>query len=378
MPLPEKVVLCQYRYDPLDWLISHQPSGAPQHQRFYCKSRLATEIQGATRHSIFQEGDLLLAQQRSDEGVIDTSLFATDQQRSVLNTVKANQQRQPIAYSPYGYHPAENELLSLLGFNGERPDPVSGHYLLGNGYRAFNPVLMRFNSSDNLSPFGKGGLSSYMYCLGDPINLHDTNGRFPLPRFLSNAFEGLLKSLGRTRKTYISGPEKLFKTSTTSSRPFTYVDSSYRGRRHSSPSALSPPPSTDELKNWDFLGFHGSTEKNSSSLISGLNAEHMGTAHGLMGGKGFYVAPHPRLPIMYAINSSIKNLSPPGIFGAYTKNYAALKLGRDYRFGLHAGSPNTRKNLEIVIKEPAYNLVVIREGDLRKTALLPKSYESPL
>ncbi|EGH35731.1 hypothetical protein PSYJA_44541, partial [Pseudomonas syringae pv. japonica str. M301072] len=38
---------------------------------------------------------------------------------------------------------------------------MTGHYLLGNGYRAFNPVLMRFNSPDSLSPFGEGGVNAY-------------------------------------------------------------------------------------------------------------------------------------------------------------------------------------------------------------------------
>jgi RHS repeat-associated protein len=63
-----------------------------------------------------------------------------------------------------------------LGFNGERSDLITGRYLLGNGYRAFNPVLMRLNSPDNLSPFGKGGLNPYAYCLGDPINRVDPKG----------------------------------------------------------------------------------------------------------------------------------------------------------------------------------------------------------
>ncbi|MFF1916268.1 RHS repeat-associated core domain-containing protein [Streptomyces sp. NPDC058239] len=70
----------------------------------------------------------------------------------------------------------EAGLVSLLGFNGERPDPVTGHYLLGNGYRAFNPVLMRFPSPDSWSPFGEGGLNSYAYCLGDPVNRVDPTG----------------------------------------------------------------------------------------------------------------------------------------------------------------------------------------------------------
>lgn len=62
------------------------------------------------------------------------------------------------------------------GFNGEVADPLTGHYLLGNGYRAYNPVLMRFNSPDYLSPFGKGELNAYAYCAGDPINRVDPNG----------------------------------------------------------------------------------------------------------------------------------------------------------------------------------------------------------
>ncbi|WP_082457523.1 RHS repeat-associated core domain-containing protein [Pseudomonas sp. Leaf48] len=169
-------LLCRYGYDPLDRLTRHTLVNTLERQRFYCTSRLATEIQGATRYSIFQHGDQLLAQQQSEGNALDTTLLATDQQRSVLQVVKTNHPRQPIAYSPYGCRPGENGLLSLLGFNGERPDPVTGCYLLGNGYRAFNPVLMRFNSPDSWSPFGKGGLNSYTYCLGDPINLCDPQG----------------------------------------------------------------------------------------------------------------------------------------------------------------------------------------------------------
>jgi RHS repeat-associated protein len=184
MPTSPNTLPCQYRYDPLDRLIGQTRSGTPVHQRFYCKSRLATEIQGATGRSIVQAGDQLLAQQQRQGDALDTTLLATDMQRSVLQTIKPNPPRQPIAYSPYGHHPAESGLTSLLGFNGERWDPVTGCYLLGNGYRAFNPVLMRFNSPDSFSPFGKGGLNTYAYCKGDPLNHSDPNGHFPLPAIL--------------------------------------------------------------------------------------------------------------------------------------------------------------------------------------------------
>ncbi|WCM49246.1 RHS repeat-associated core domain-containing protein [Pseudomonas sp. WJP1] len=172
-----KTLLCQYHYDALDRLTRHALPDIPQRQRFYCKRRLATEIQGGVGLSIFQNDDQLLAQRQHEKDTAPaTTLLATDQQRSVLHSLKADHPGQSGSYSPYGHRAAENGLLSLLGFNGERPDPVTGCYLLGNGYRAFNPVLMRFNSPDSLSPFGKGGLNAYAYCVGDPVNRVDPSG----------------------------------------------------------------------------------------------------------------------------------------------------------------------------------------------------------
>ncbi|MGE8069649.1 RHS repeat-associated core domain-containing protein [Pseudomonas sp. NPDC089569] len=164
--LPNRqTLLCRYHYDPLDRLVDTTPSAQTSAQRFYLKDRLSTEIQGAVQRSIMQHDDQLLAQQQHQSGTTQTRLLATDQQRSVLNALDATRPH-PLAYSPYGHRPAENGLLSLLGFNGERPDPVTGWYLLGNGYRAFNPVLMRFNSPDSWSPFGEGGVNGYAYCGG--------------------------------------------------------------------------------------------------------------------------------------------------------------------------------------------------------------------
>ncbi|POA19081.1 hypothetical protein C1886_14105 [Pseudomonas sp. FW300-N1A1] len=174
---PRETTLCRYHYDPLDrqagcTLTLLQPAVI---QRFYCKSRLATEVQGAVRTSLFQHDDQLLAQQRHQNSKLDTTLLATDQQRSVLNALDTTRPH-PLAYTPYGHRTAESGLLSLLGFNGERPDPVTGHYHLGNGYRQFNPVLMRFNSPDSWSPFGEGGLNAYAYCAGNPISKKDPSG----------------------------------------------------------------------------------------------------------------------------------------------------------------------------------------------------------
>ncbi|WP_416769956.1 RHS repeat-associated core domain-containing protein [Pseudomonas sp. RHF3.3-3] len=182
-----RTLLSQYRYDPLDRLVACSPVNLDPQQRFYCKSRLATEIQGAITHSFFQSDDWRMAQQRRQGADREATLLATDQQGSVLQAVDGVQ-RQAMAYSPYGHRTPGSGLLSLLGFSGEQPDPVTGHYLLGNGYRAFNPVLMRFNSPDSLSPFGKGGINAYRYCEGDPVNQLDPTGHIP---GMMSLFKGL-------------------------------------------------------------------------------------------------------------------------------------------------------------------------------------------
>ncbi|SDB43955.1 RHS repeat-associated core domain-containing protein [Pseudomonas sp. NFACC13-1] len=192
MSTNRKMQLCRYHYDPLDRLANCTRSTQASIQRFYLKSRLASEIQGSIQRSIFQQEDHLLAQQQRRDGAVETTLLTTDQQRSVLHALNATQPC-ALVYTPYGHRPPENDLLSLLGFNGERPDPVTGHYLLGNGYRAFNPVLMRFNSPDSFSPFGAGGLNAYVYCIGDPVNSTDPSGHYISFSSLWKAFLNFLR-----------------------------------------------------------------------------------------------------------------------------------------------------------------------------------------
>lgn len=174
MTSPKNRRLYRYTYDPLDRLSSCGTAQNVMIQRFYNNKRLSTQIQGALKDSVFQTHDFLLAQQRQ-HAPDETALLATDTPGSVLNALSA-QSHKGVAYSPYGYRPAEVEEVTLLGFNGECADLVTAHYLLGNGYRALNPVLMRFNSPDNFSPFGEGGVNAYGYCAGDPINRSDEDG----------------------------------------------------------------------------------------------------------------------------------------------------------------------------------------------------------
>jgi len=105
---------------------------------------------------------------------MSVNLNALDDRDSLLwaNTGDAVQD---FSYAPFGGTPPRSNSL-LSGFNGERLDPISQTYHLGNGYRTYNPVLMRFNAPDSWSPFGAGGLNQYAYCAGDPINRTDPGG----------------------------------------------------------------------------------------------------------------------------------------------------------------------------------------------------------
>lgn len=167
---PESLLI-HYHYDALDRCISCVPNGQLRQERFYQKERLATEIQGDVQQQIFQFEDVLLAELHK-EGSQRTALLMTDRQRSVLQTTDGDS-----AYTPYGHRTVNEGLPSLLGFNGQRSEPVTERYLLGNGHRGFSPILMRFDRPDSLSPFGEGGLNCYAYCGGDPINRTDPTGR---------------------------------------------------------------------------------------------------------------------------------------------------------------------------------------------------------
>ncbi len=114
----------------------------------------------------------------TERDAAQVALLACDAQQSVLAAVSQGG-RDDAVYAPYG-HRQPRQHGAQQAFNGELPDPSTGHYLLGNGYRGYNPVLMRFNQPDSWSPFGAGGLNSYVYCLGNPINRRDPSGHMAL------------------------------------------------------------------------------------------------------------------------------------------------------------------------------------------------------
>ncbi|WP_095066956.1 RHS repeat domain-containing protein [Pseudomonas sp. Irchel 3A18] len=165
-----------YGHDAQDSLIRSSEAGAHE-QRFYREGQLANQLQGAQQRTFIGNRDTLLAERLG--GATDaTLLLATDAKKTVMAEADAGSVTS-AEYSAYGHRSDTPAVDSRCAFNGELREPSTGWYLLGQGYRAYNPVLMRFHSPDSLSPFDRGGLNPYAYCLGDPVNYLDPDGHMP-------------------------------------------------------------------------------------------------------------------------------------------------------------------------------------------------------
>ncbi|WP_339492434.1 RHS repeat domain-containing protein [Pseudomonas sp. EA_15y_Pfl2_R67] len=180
-----------YRYDPHDNLQAVQPQGDTQTLRFYQGTRVTDTLHDDHHiQFLYHEGQPLGQQTPSDDG--QTLLLLTDAKRSVIGENQGSDVRS-VVYGAYGERDENNGLQSLLAFNGEAVEST-GWYLLGNGYRAYNPSLMRFHSPDSMSPFGAGGLNCYMYCAGNPIAFSDPSGH--RPQSLVNSYGVMGASIG--------------------------------------------------------------------------------------------------------------------------------------------------------------------------------------
>lgn len=161
-----------YGYDALNRLVSQDVSDTDSRQLYYRDNERVSEVR--VKENLITR---LIKSGHSCLGVSDgnsVTFTGSDRNDSLLWSRKDAQKDGELhVWSPYGSGDATD---MLPGFNGERADPVSGSYHLGNGYRAYNPVLMRFNCPDSLSPFGAGGINPYVYCAGDPINQTDPSG----------------------------------------------------------------------------------------------------------------------------------------------------------------------------------------------------------
>ena len=146
-------------------------------RHFYQIDRLATLL-GGQALSLLGGDQHLLAQLRCTADVTKSVLLACEEGRTVLG-VWLTDRRAEFAYLPYGFHNKQADLPDLPGYRGALPDRLLPGYSLGAGYRMFNTRLMRFQSADNLSPFGAGGINAYVYTLGDPVNLFDPSAHMP-------------------------------------------------------------------------------------------------------------------------------------------------------------------------------------------------------
>ncbi|MFJ3077997.1 MULTISPECIES: RHS repeat-associated core domain-containing protein [Pseudomonas] len=158
---------------------------------FYRGKELATVRRGNRDLGIFRGYNQCLAEQDSDS----IRLLCADENGSVL-CVEDDAEREAHIFTAYGYAATMPSTKTLNGFNGEMLEPLIQSYLLGAGYRAFTPTLLRFHCPDNLSPFGLGGLNAYAYCNGDPVNTTDPSGHSGFFRRLS---KGIRNRLGLRR-----------------------------------------------------------------------------------------------------------------------------------------------------------------------------------
>ncbi|WP_438281157.1 RHS repeat-associated core domain-containing protein [Pseudomonas alabamensis] len=150
-----------------------------EHKRyFYVRDDLSMIIRSDGGTSLLvRAAEWVLGQYKNRQ----LALYATDMQCSVLQL--AGRDTGLMRYTAYGWD--RDEGASILRFTGQRKEKCSGHYILGNGYRAYQTNLMRFTAPDSMSPFGVGGLNAYCYCGNDPVNKVDPSGHTGLP---PNAF----------------------------------------------------------------------------------------------------------------------------------------------------------------------------------------------
>ncbi|MGN8344106.1 RHS repeat-associated core domain-containing protein [Pseudomonas sp. SMV71] len=187
-----------YSYDPLDTLTGLD-DGSGQEQRFYQDGELTNQIKGANSSTFLRADNVVLAEHQAGADP-KSLLLAGDNKNTVLSEIGQGT-AQSVAYTPYGHRAEEAAVGSHLGYNGERRETQTGWYLLGKGYRAFNPSLMRFHSPDSWSPFGEGGMNAYTYCEGDPVSFSDPTGHviYKLPNVMPRPVVKTISAASVTR-----------------------------------------------------------------------------------------------------------------------------------------------------------------------------------
>lgn len=198
-------VLSQYYYDASGKLVCRK-AGLLNTYLHYRGNKLVAITSGDQKISFLSDGKTCWGQITTQKnGSSQIRLWATDSHQSILawfDTRKPDSIKQQ-QYMPYGYGTSDS-----VGFNGQWKDPITGWYHLGNGCRVYNPVLMRFHSPDQWSPFLSGEINPYAYCVNDPVNHVDPTGHVSIfgtdESGGNNSF--LLQPLGPLQVTFKEGP----------------------------------------------------------------------------------------------------------------------------------------------------------------------------
>ncbi|HBM66007.1 MAG TPA: hypothetical protein DD418_21260 [Pseudomonas sp.] len=147
---------------------------------FYQTNKLTTVIGNDQKRSILRIGTLPLAESAGKEAR-SSQLLATDEMDSVLVVSTPDGKQNNHNYTPFGYNDKLPSGSTALGFNGEFILENMHLYLLGQGHRGFSTEMRRFIGPDNAeSPFARGGVNAFAYCVNDPVNRKDATGMWSL------------------------------------------------------------------------------------------------------------------------------------------------------------------------------------------------------
>ena len=187
---------CSYQYDAQSRQVVAARGNETPVGMAYAGDRLDTLMEGSRKLRYLNAAGQVQARTGGVEG---PQLHLNDGAGTVRGVVTPGQGAVQRHYAPYG----EGNVvardgtarsmadLQLPAFNGERLDAAAGLYHLGP--RAYDPHLMVFLSADPLAPFDEGGINSYAYCAGNPINLIDPSGL--VPKWLAWALTGVALAL---------------------------------------------------------------------------------------------------------------------------------------------------------------------------------------